>query len=198
MLLPQPTNDEVNAAIAEFDSDSWTRLGEDALAQLRSAFPNNTDAAQVLLKVIALDKLYSTRIQNVDVVKLAQQITALNIDAAIANGSLEVVDQIWRCDGQRHYFSFASKYCSWHNPEAYPIYDSFAEECLWQYRKRDKFHQYRRSGYNYAGLVQIVKAFQQYYGLTDVPFRQLDKFLWLWGKRILEAAKPKSAAQLAG
>jgi hypothetical protein len=49
------------------------------------------------------------------------------VDSALAAGSPEIFDKIARVTirGKEHnFFSFATKYCSWHYPEVYPIWDS--------------------------------------------------------------------------
>jgi hypothetical protein len=43
---------------------------------------------------------------------------------------------------------------------------------------------YRRSGYGYPEFVRIVCAFRKSYALT-ASFKDLDKFLWSTGGRLL-------------
>jgi hypothetical protein len=91
----------------------------------------------------------------------------------------------------RNYFSFASKYCNWHNPTAYPIYDSNVEACLWHYKNQEgstfagalaeRGIGFPRYGYNYAQFVRIVNAFRDGYSLESFTYKQLDKFLWSLG-----------------
>ncbi|HEY6347054.1 MAG TPA: hypothetical protein VIY49_36655 [Bryobacteraceae bacterium] len=160
-------------------------LAEKAAGELLTQFPNNTEISHVLLKALALNKLYSTRVLDKDIERLARHIAGLCIDPLLRKGRPGAVDLIWNCDDlNRRYFSFASKYCSWHNPAAYPIYDSYVEECLWRYKRQDGFTEYGREGYRYPDFVRIVSAFRQFYGLT-VSFKDLDKFLWSTGGRLL-------------
>ncbi|HEX7422960.1 MAG TPA: hypothetical protein VF311_03600, partial [Terriglobales bacterium] len=58
---------------------------------------------------------------------IARHIAGLCIDPIIAQGASRAVGLITNCDGLRKYFSFATKFCSWHNPAAYPIYDGNVE-----------------------------------------------------------------------
>lgn len=95
---------------------------KDALSVLVRHFPRNVELPHVLLKVVALNKLYSTNILDVETV--ARPITGLRIDAPLSGGSSQAVDLIAsvRIAGKvRYNLSFATKYCSWHNPTAYPI-----------------------------------------------------------------------------
>lgn len=57
-----PTANSVGKACKQFDGDSETRIAEGALADLFAKYPNNTNEAHVLLKVVALNDLYSTQI----------------------------------------------------------------------------------------------------------------------------------------
>src|ERR1035441_4466598 len=143
-LLATPTVELVKAKICEFDGDPSTRLGEDALGQLWAQFPRNTETPHVLLKVLALNNLYRTRVRDIDVETLARHIAGLGIDPLLAEGSASAVDLISHCDKLRDCVSFATKYCSWHNPDAYPIYDSRVNECLWSYKKQDGFAKFHR------------------------------------------------------
>jgi len=55
---------------------------------------------------------------------LAEHILSRNIDAKLRDESLELVGEIARIEinGKlRNNYSFASKYCHWHQPEKYPI-----------------------------------------------------------------------------
>jgi hypothetical protein len=68
MLLPTPTLELVKAECAAFDQEC--QLTEEALENLRVQFPRNTDISHVLLKVLVLNKLYSTRINDTIAVRL--------------------------------------------------------------------------------------------------------------------------------
>ena len=143
----------------------------------------------MLLKVLVLNKLYNTRINDVDVPRLAMHIVDLGVDEPIKQGDPSVVWSMFMCDGLRKYYSFATKFCSWHNPESYPIYDGYAEECLWAYRKRpanqEGFAQFRRQDcWYYDKYKKVVSAFRTHYKLDHFTFKEIDKFLWQTGERI--------------
>jgi hypothetical protein len=185
-MLPEPTAKRVQRACDTFDKKSSNKLGEEALAQLLFKFPRNMKASHVLLKVIALDQRYSTRIQYIDIDKLALHIAKLGIDKYIDQGSHEAVDLIWNCPQTRKYYSFATKFCSWHKPTVFPIYDRNVDECLWAYKERDRFANFHRKDLkDYKTLVQIVTAYRSHYNLDDFSYRQLDRFMWNAGDRIL-------------
>jgi len=188
-VLPRPTVELVEAECKAFDLENW--LAEEALGQLRAQFPLNTDIRHVLLKVLVLNKLYGTMIRDIEVETVAKHIVGLGIDPLLAQGSLQAVTLITDCPNVRQYLSFASKFCSWHNPTAYPIYDGNVRECLSSYQKQDSFAQFRNKEdlYYYQKLSDAVLAFRSYYGLNSLAFKQLDKFMYRVGGQILKARK---------
>ena len=193
-ILPPPTGDDVIKAEKKFEEDNGAV--EWVLRQLFEKFPKNTDLKEVLVKTKVLNVLYSTRILALNLV--AEHITNLGIDPDLKAGKAEVVDRIAKVQLKggktRHFFSFASKYCSWHNPAEYPIYDSRVEACLWHYKRQEgsKFADalaergiaFPRYGYDYSAFVQIVNAFRDGYSLTSFTYKQLDKFLYSLGDRL--------------
>lgn len=188
-LLPKPTPERVRAECEAFDGEPSTRLAEDALRQLRECFPANVDPAQVIVKVIALNRLYSARVLDKDIEEMALSIVECGIDPLLKEGSPKAVEMIIQCGGGRRYYAFATKFCSWHNPKAYAIYDGNVNESLWQYRKRDKFTPFRRDDlYDYEKLVRIIRAFQEHYGLHEFTLREIDKFLWRIGDGLLKSS----------
>jgi len=183
-VLPCPTADEVIAAEKIFDEENGP--AEWLLTQLFQRFPNNTDLNEVALKTKVLNLLYNTQIRAVNIV--ASHIIGLGIDSSLSDGSPDAVDLIAKVrfgDKERNNFSFASKYCNWHNPTAYPIYDVNVEACLWRYKKQDGFAKYPREGYQYPDFLNIVTAFRNFYGLDSFTFKQLDKYLWYQGEKLL-------------
>ncbi len=188
-MLTRPTVELVEAECKAFDLENW--LAEEALGQLRAQFPLNTDIRHVLLKVLVLNKLYGTMIRDIEVETIAKHIVGLGIDPLLAQGSLQAVTLITDCPNVRQYLSFASKFCSWHNPTAYPIYDGNVRECLSSYQKQDSFAQFRNKEdlYYYQKLFDAVLAFSSHYGLNSLTFKQLDKFMYRVGGQILKARK---------
>lgn len=196
-MLPTPTVALVEAECKAFDKEEW--LIEESLGQLRAHFPKNTDIRHVLLKVLVLNRLYGTMIRDIDVETVAKHIVGLgnnhSLDQLLDQGSLDAVLLIARCPNLRQYASFASKFCSWHNPTAYPIYDGNVRECLWSYQKQDSFAAIKSKDdlYYYQKLVDTVIAFRNRYELDSLPFKQLDKFMYRVGGRILKARKDQKS-----
>jgi hypothetical protein len=194
---PEPTVDLVLQCIKEFDQENETI--ELALRELVERCPANVEPHHVLLKVAAINQLYRTQIYAVE--QVAQHIRKLSIDAELESGSPELVSKIARVElaGKVKYnVSFASKYCSWHRPELFPIYDSRAELCLCVYGPKFKPGFARKDLWTYKGFVECVKAFRVRFGLEGFSFKDLDKFLYLTGDRLTgqreDAKTPQASA----
>jgi hypothetical protein len=145
---------------------------------------SNSGLIEVLLKVSALNDFYSTNIY--DTHRVARHIHALDIDTSLAHGNLELVAQIANVsfDGKvRRIYSFATKYCSHHSPDTYPIYDSYVDKILWFFQKRDCFGKFKRTDMkHFPSFVEIIDQFRAYYGLDKFSRKQINVFLWLAGK----------------
>ncbi|MGN1325300.1 MAG: hypothetical protein ACI4YA_03025 [Candidatus Spyradenecus sp.] len=164
---------------------------EKALEWLFKAYPQNTVLEQVLIKVTALDTLYSTSIFHIT--ETAQHIcTALiDFDARVKEGDLSLVKdlavfKVVQVDGQereKHIFSFASKYCSWHNPEAYPIYDSKVRDKLRAFKNDlGKDLVYTKGSLDtYDGFCNAMAEVRDKFHL-DPSMKRIDRYLWAWAK----------------
>jgi len=183
--LCEPTVELVKTACDKFDHEN--DVVEGALSELFAMFPANTDIRHVLLKVVTLNRLYSTQIFAVMDVAIHIHSNASNIDVALASGLPEIVDKIARVTIQgkeRSFFSFATKYCSWHNPESYPIYDSHVDKYLRKLQKRKPFASFFKRNADirvYPVFRKVMVAFRDFYDLGSFSFKDLDKFLWLYG-----------------
>lgn len=189
--LADPRN-TIDKEIAAFEADAETARAESTLRDLMVTYPKNKIIEHVLIKVITINALYHARVLDVDLHPLALHVAGINnLDEKLQQGSPGAVDAIWKSQGtRRHYFSFATKFCSWHCQEAYAIYDTNMWEALRAYRTDDSRFTFRDAeSRDYAGFHAIVKRFQCSYYLEGYPLKDVDKFLWRVGGRILAAKK---------
>lgn len=187
-MPPDPAT-AIEAEIAAFDSEESTV--EETVRTLLTAFPHNREFTHVHLKVIAISQLYRARVLNIDAEPLAQYITSLDLDNLLAAGSPKVVGLIHDCTTTRlKSYSFATKFCSWHNQAAYSLWDYNVDEALWAYKSKDKFAKFKRKELlDYARLVEIVKEFRDFYGLQRHSLKNIDKFLWRVGDPLVKARR---------
>jgi hypothetical protein len=132
----------------------------------------------------------------------------------LALGSSEIVDTIAAvtisATGKKRWnYSFASKYCSWHKQGSYPIWDSRVKAYLtWLKQKPSGSFIVKNpdSWKNYREFVDVVNKVRKVYDLGALSFKQIDKFLYTEGEKLIAAkerlhtAKKESAAstQLSG
>ena len=125
-----------------------------------------------------------------DIHSVAQHIVKTNIDDKLKEGNLSIVDiiahvKVGNPPQERHFYSFATKYCSHHQPEKYAIYDSYVEKVLIDFKKRaDKFSDFKLEDLKkYDRYMQIIYDFRNNYGLEQFTIKELDQYLWQLGKK---------------
>lgn len=146
--------------------------------------PRNETIEDILIKCSSLNDFYSTNI--FDIHTVAQHILSLHIDERLKNGDLSLVEDIANVEvnGKDHFFySFATKYCSHHQPDKYAIYDSYVENVLVSMNKRIPFTNFKREDMkDYSIYINVIRAFQKRFGLMDYSIKQLDQYIWQLGK----------------
>ncbi len=181
-----PTPELVRQYVRKFD-DGRDGLIDKALLDLFRTFPTNTRFEHVLLKVLGLNALDSTGV--VAVQPAARHILSLDIDARLAECAPELVNEIALTpikDGETtRFYAFATKYCSWHLPEGYPIFDDVVARLIVEYQRLDSFAAQlweNEIARDYVKFKRTVEAFRDHYGLGEFTFKDLDKFLWRYSK----------------
>ncbi|WP_407309964.1 hypothetical protein [Desulfosporosinus sp. SB140] len=183
--VPDPSIEQVEFYLAKWDGLENYHLQEDALNKLFFELcPKNTNIIDVLLKASTLNDFYSTNIFSI--YPVAKHICALGIDARLKAGDVTLVGDIQHItisDTEKNFYSFASKYCSHHNPLDYPIYDSYVDEVLRYFRNRDSFSDFHDGDLkDYVKFKGILIDFRAFYDLVKYNLKQIDQYVWLLGK----------------
>ncbi|OPZ94497.1 MAG: hypothetical protein BWY74_00531 [Firmicutes bacterium ADurb.Bin419] len=183
--VPDPSIEQVEFYLAKWDGFENYHLQEDALNKIFFELcPMNTDIIDVLLKASTLNDFYSTNIFSI--YPVAKQICALDIDARLKVGDVTLVGDIQYVtigSTDKNFYSFASKYCSHHNPLDYPIYDSYVDEVLRFFRNRDSFSDFQDADLkDYVKFKGILIDFRAFYSLDKCNLKQIDQYVWLLGK----------------
>ena len=181
---PQPNKSQVNLYLRKWKTLKKYKIQEESLNLLFNEWPENKELEQILLKVSALNDFYSTNI--FDTYTVAKHILKCNIDKDLSAGNEALVNKIApvTINGKtRNFYSFASKYCSHHKPESYPIYDSYVDKMLMHFKKKDKYDVFVKPNLKeYQRFIEIIKNFQKHYNLESFTLREIDIYLWLAGK----------------
>lgn len=180
-----PTPDYVCSYLHKWERDETYQYKEHSLGLLfKELCPANNLLAHVLLKVSVLNDLYSTNIY--DTYTVAKHIWKMNMEHRLKSGDGSLVNELAMVTIKgktRNFYSFASKYCSYHFPDSYPIYDSYVKKMLFHYARVDSFSHFTMKDLkHYESFVKVILDFQNYYRLGQFSLRQIDIFLWLAGK----------------
>ncbi len=180
-----PTPELVELACKKFDLDN--KVDERALTELFRRFPSNTDAAQVLLKVVAVNSIYATNLFAFRMAATHIHAVGKELDERIDAGDLTAFDLIEHIDlggdKPRWCFSFASKYLSWQKPAFYPIYDSRVDHYLRAVIKQDQLPYKPSSWEKYHCFRDTIDGLRNTYGLQQFTYKQLDAFFYEEGAR---------------
>lgn len=194
MRLLNPTRINVSNVAKQEKTRAEAQTDIKALKTLFNAYPKNICAEEILLKATVLNDLYSTQIFKIR--DATRAIKAAKIDRLLNNENLQAVERIqeMKIGGKkRSTYSFATKYCNFHKPAIYPIYDENVKLALVAYKNRDSFAKFsQRSLRDYPSYLGVLKKFRSHYGLQNVSVFDLDKFLWKVGAGIKKAKERKS------
>ena len=181
-ILQAPTPSLVQAYVTQFEREPDCVASDDAITLLINTFPHNRTIEEVLLKVAAINQLYNAQMFTTAIYPVAKLICELDIDPKLNQGSLDVVSRVAYDEiGQRKRYVFATKYCHFHRPDAYPIFDDVAASLICSYQEKDGFATptfTKDDLRQYPTYKDIIEKFRSHYLLTAISFRHLDKFLW--------------------
>lgn len=146
---------------------------------------------ELMVKCATLNDFYSTYIFKVYYV-VKHYLSVANLQNRLRVGDVSLVDDLRKVPTPRSakpidFYSFATKFCSHHNPSAYPICDKLAIKALYEFKKRDGFCKFTKTSLtDYRVFIAVIDAFRDYYGLQNYSYKDIDKYLWQVGKELDE------------
>ncbi len=205
MKLKTPTKQFIEEILSEHDKDGGN-INNVPLKKLFDEFISQTDLGEVRLKVAALNKLYSTSIQNIEpvvekIVEVSENFNPHNVDEY-----LKFIDDIattnkWITkkgkEKQITNLSFASKYVHFMSNYKTPIYDSYIWILLKGYlgqMKKEKFTKTKPE--NYMDFYRKFDMFQEEFKLKSLSIYDIDKFLWKYCRKMLAEIESKNNVDL--
>jgi hypothetical protein len=145
-----------------------------ALHALQERFPE-FDIDATLLKVVAINQLYGTKVYAV--VKMAQHIAEVMLKASSMDDA-GLVEELAALSGMNH-ISFASKFAHFFiDMERLPIYDSYAVKMVAYHLGQQGLIQ--DAEHPYKAFIENLNRLKQY-ALLSCTTRELDHYLWLAG-----------------
>lgn len=192
-----PITEESIAEISKYVLESSEYRSNFALIHdVMRRFPYNTDRELIAMKISLIDTTNSTRlsthINKIPVSELAELILHIrDFDARLAQGDPTLVSQLARSNGRINLFSFASKYCTYHNVEIYgrddySIFDSVVKYALPNYHPALTVNAVNRwrTTYDYTAFNHCIQEILDRNEI-HIPFRRrkFDHFLWYTNRK---------------
>ena len=165
------------------------RMGDEVISFAVGAHPRNTSLRDVFEKVVLVNSIYGTNIYNP--FKMAEHAHLLSVDSKIRRGDISVVDDLRRGHGllrqngtEWDFYSFATKYSSWHSPELFPIYDGLVKRLLPKLNRTFRFHARFTQGDldDYSTLKAVIDSLSDFTRLQHLRYKKIDKGLWIYAK----------------
>ncbi len=188
--IKRPTADIIKEYLDTWETLDKYKKQEDALNKLfRDLCPENQCLDDILLKVAVLNTFYSTNVFNI--ARLAEHIQTLEVDERLRQGDITLVTDISKGHGIKNtsngkeicFYSFATKYCSHHQPDIFPIFDNYVGDLLVYYSNLDGFANFTRGQLRDITIFhKALLSMQMYYSLEAFSLKEIDRFLWQYGK----------------
>ena len=182
--IPTPCKEEVEKYLKKWDEDETISLHSNTLKLLfEDLLPQNKKKEHIIIKINTLNDFYSAGVLYKEIIPLTEHIWELDIDEKLKDGDPTLVDKIMNVKDVRKVYSFATKYCSHHNPEKYPIIDSYVKKVLKHFRDENPSFNFKNNELdNYQDFIEILEKFKNEYDLNEYGFKELDIYLWQLGK----------------
>lgn len=185
-----------------------------------SPYTKNTDLSHIIIKASALNDFYSTNIYRIhDVAKRILEIK--DFDDRLELGKEDLVEELRSVtykfyslphkEGEKRQkiktgqevelikgektidsYSFATKYCSHHQPDKFPIYDRYVALILCELRKiyptifgtdSKSKKDYLEKLHKYSYFKSQIDTLREHFNLGSYTYKEVDCYLWQLGKR---------------
>lgn len=194
MKIDEPSKEAMQSIFKLWEKEAKFKnyaYEEKALEWLFKEYPNNTDLNAIIIKATCLNTFYGTNLtKNYKIHEIAQEILKIDFDKRVKSGDISLVDELGQLGtklGKVKIYSFASKYCVWHNYGVYDkddfvIFDSVVRKKLKYFKEHYHFAEFSDKDLNnYATYKEILEIFRKRFEL-QCSFRELDWYLWRLGK----------------
>lgn len=205
--IPRPTNKLVDSYLNKWYANEAYIVQDKAIKKIFKSSPQNTDLSDVFIKATILNTFYNTQIFSI--LPVAQHILKIrNMDDRLQKGDESLIAEFKEVDlgGEKHLnlYSFATKYCHFHNNDAFPMYDSYLLDLLWIFMNNsdfDKFKNRKHTSYdkfkvhtsyekfkelllNFKKHYKLEQCFKDFHQLGQSSTKEFDMFLWQLGRDI--------------
>ena len=87
-----------------------------------------------------------------------------------------------------NFYSFATKYAHFHQPNLYPMYDNLVMRLLCAANKTMGFHKkFKQSDLKkYSDYKSVIDSLAQHLGIADWGYKKIDQGLWKCAKDLFK------------
>ena len=135
----------------------------------------NNDVEKFFYK---LNSVYHTRLETKDI--------AAEWSLTDTTKTLDDLVELCKQKTGRYAYSFATKVFSFIAPDKYPIMDRYVVNMLKAYLSQSEESISTSSWGDYSKYVEAYDEFRNKYGLTKLTYKEIDEFLWMYGKLLQE------------
>jgi len=205
MTLKRPTEEFITEILKLYSVDEGNELNQNLL-KLFQTFNDDKNKFHVLIKVAALNKIYSTAITNINPV--VEQINKISNSVSNPKTTTEYVafvDEISRINWtnskgesfERNNLSFSSKYVHFLSNSEMPIYDSYIWIVIKGYlgQKNSSKLSFKNPS-NYKEFYATFVNFKKELDLKNYSNYEIDKFLWQYGKKLIQEIENEMSIDL--
>ncbi len=205
MKLKLPDDNFINLTHENYSKIEGDELNE-KLQKLFIVFNDDKNKYDVLIKVAALNKIYSTAITNINpVVDQISKTSRENYKLEKIEDFINYVDKISRIEWKnekdenfrRNNLSFASKYVHFLSNKKIPIYDSYIWIVIKGYLgQKNKSKIVFSNPKNYLEFYDTFCEFKEAFKLGNYSNYQIDKFLWFYGRTLIKDIEKELSTDL--
>ncbi|WP_310381605.1 hypothetical protein [Flavobacterium sp.] len=195
MKLKNPTKEFIDEILKQYSVEDGYELDKNLL-KLFKTFNDDKNKFNVLIKVASLNKIYSTAIVNINPV--VDQINKTSISESNPKTITEYitfVDKIAKVNWtngkgkcfERNNLSFSTKYVHFLSDFETPIYDSYIWIIINGYlgQKNNEKISFENPN-NFKEFYATFEKFKTDLGLESYSNYDIDKFLWQYGKKLIQ------------
>ena len=197
----------------KFNEINSVGINDHFMNQVFKDHPSHRRLNDVVLKIIVTAKVYGATVY--DHLKMAQHICSLkNLKSMISDGEGTTVEAVRFGHGivkkktgkEIDFYSFATKYCHWSNPNCYPMYDQYVQRAVREIRERTSYDfakgDFFKDYIAFRGQLDMLKfiIISPFYRKSSwgYGYKELDEALWVYGRYLKGNLPVKIQNELQG
>lgn len=183
--LPRPCGEQILIYLSKQKNIKQYYHREKSIEKLFEELCTKNDSIEdIYIKVATLNDVYDINLT--EIYRVAKYIEDLDVDNRLKVGDITLVMDICKVKKgkvAKNCFSFATKFCGYHKPQEYPMYDEYVEEVLKYFRDKDNFCKFEDDDLrDYVKYKGIIIDFRKFYDIEKYDYKKLILYMRQLGK----------------